>query len=166
MPTRITTELNNTSSALWLAAEINGLTNPFQAVTFQPSFGQKFKFNGVIASIASGETSAPPAVYQFVGYGFDNLPVFPTDTLQGIFARVSQQGNDAFWGFSVNLDLGQHYYEVNHLFPFRHIRPNVSQFTFLIGVLATAPVNNFVPTLTVYGEMVNENDEDFPVRYR
>lgn len=159
MPPRISRQLNNSESALLLAAEINGLTNPFVGIDFEIDYTQVFQFNGLLAEVNTSET--PPGDYQFLVFGVEDMQLTPQDSMQSIFAR---QG-DSFYKVQADLRFETTHYRVSDLFPFKNIRPSAKRFTFFAGVLGTFAQNVEVG-LTVYGEILNPNSEDFPFKYR
>lgn len=162
MPSTIESRLNNSTGALWLAAEINGATNPFVAVTFEVAQGQRFKFNGISTEIALQEAGVD--VMQLVIRGFPGTKVLPTDSFQSFINRPNL---DSVYSSTPQFDVTQRFVRVADFFPFRDVQPEIGPYTFICGLVGGHVfANNVLATMTLYGEVINENADEFPYKFR
>lgn len=163
MPSNVENRLNEPVGALFLAAEINGLTNPFLATRIETQ-GLNFDFQGIIVEIRTNETVA--GLFQVAIRGFEDLSVSINDSLQGLFAR--QEGRRFYTSTATLEKLSENgrFFRIRDFFPFQNLRLNASNIVFYLGVFANTFVNNVSANITIYGRLIDPNKKGFPLDYR
>lgn len=161
MPSVLTSRLNDTINGGFLAAELNGVINPFLAVTFELNSGLVFDFHGIVAELSTNQT--PPGVLDFLVFGDEQLSVLPEDN----FIALRQRGiqTNSFYFARATVDFSEKHYSVRDLFPFPNPRYNPGQYTFFVGVPGVIAADLNI-TLTVYGRVRSVGESKFPYDFR
>lgn len=157
-------QINKPTRRLLLTAEVTAGETAVVGITFNVEYGQVFLLNGVLADISLGNDTD-------IGIG-NNLTVYGaqggelTESLLTV-AQAAAVGNRIFFAdefFSTKSFQAKHYFGV----PQKYY--NQGAYSFFISFIPDNAIlpfaGNALCTLTVFGEVVNKEEREFPYQFR